>query len=228
MPLTTPRPQSPPAAAPAEVPKRVRRQCLAAQRPRAPEVAPASGHLPFRRQDRQSARSSARSRQPSIHPYSLAAGMNIEMKASSNSRKGTMPGLRTVSKSQGGLSALPSLARRSGPLCSAASSKSGEHDPFTGPGSVSLPSRGWNSNSSDDSLQTGRRVVSERQPAKRATFWDDAEHKSDGDTPSPARRLGTTTTTDHSLSCPGKLAQSRIRGDMFTLRWQDSWSHYLA
>lgn len=184
-----------------EAPQRARRQFSAAQRPKAPEVAPASGYLPFRgRHDRHSARNSARSKQPAVHPYTLAANVNRTLDASAKTRESSMPGLiqpSLSSKAKGGLSAMPSLARRSGPSCSAAAKETPGRDPFTDPGSVSFPSRpgDWDSDASDsaDSLQGGRCVKSERQHKKRATFRHDVveQKKSDGDTPSPpVRKLG--------------------------------------
>lgn len=221
VPLTPPRADSPPEVptATADAPAPVRRQFSEAQRPKAPEVAPASGYLPFRRKDRQSAVSSARSRKAAVHPFTLAANMALELNASAKTREGTMPGLMAptlVSKTQGGLTAMPSLARRSGAGCAPAVGETRLRNGITESGIESLPSRGWDSDDSDDSLQCGRRVVSERQASKRATFRHDvkAQHNSDEDTPSPVRKLGATSTTCYSVSCPGKLVGSQIRDDM--------------
>ena len=111
---------------------------------------------------------------------------------------------------------MPSLARRSGAGGAPAASESRLLNDVTESGAVSLPSRGWDSDDSDDSLQCGRRVVSERQASKRATFRHDvkAEHNSDGDTPSPVRKLGASATTCHVVSCPGKLVESQTCDDI--------------
>ena len=107
---------------------------------------------------------------------------------------------------------MPSLVRRSGADCIPAACEPRGRNVFIDSGDVSLPSRGWDSDGSDESLQCGRRVVSERQASKRATFRHDvkAQHSCDGDTPSPVRKLGTRVTACCSVQCPGKLASRNM------------------
>lgn len=182
-------------AAERAVPEHVRREFSEAQRPKAPEVAPASGHLPLRKQGRRSGRTCSSRSHSSVHPYAQAVNRIKEINKSIKVQSDELAALMqpsVASKSQGGLGALPSLAPRSGLAANDSPRVASERQgPFSNPGSASWPSREWDSDSSD-SLQTGRRVDSVRQHTKRTTFRHDVVMKDSsngGDRPS-IRKLG--------------------------------------